>query len=213
MIAKIIISTALLWMGTSNGLAQTVSYLLPEKKACVDTVRTDSLETVSDYPREDFSHLSAEELQELIGRYERYIFIRDSLRSRTPRRSSRVFSYRDWQPRELNLQNLMEVATEMGLSNKLFVLAQAVLETGNFSSRVCREDNNLFGLYDSQHKEYFRFARWEDSVVGYGRMIQNRYRGGNYLDFLRRIGYAEDPQYIYKVAKTARELYQRMFEK
>lgn len=47
--------------------------------------------------------------------------------------------------------------TEVGLSNKLFVMAQAVLETGNFKSRVCREYNNLFGLYDSRHKDYFRF--------------------------------------------------------
>lgn len=67
----------------------------------------------------------------------------------------------------LNIQNLLQVMTEVGLSNKLFVMAQAVLETGNFKSRVCREYNNLFGLYDSRHKDYFRFEKWEDSVVGY----------------------------------------------
>lgn len=75
-----------------------------------------------------------------------------------------VHSYYDWPPRELNLQNLKDVVTELGLSNKLFVLAQAVLETGNFRSRVCTDYNNLFGLYDSKNGEYFRFARWEDIV-------------------------------------------------
>ena len=98
--------------------------------------------------------------------------------------------------------------TEVGLSNKLFVLAQAVLETGYFKSRVCREYNNLFGLYDSRHKDYFRFEKWEDSVVGYQKMIQRRYKGGNYLRFLKQIRYAEDPKYIPKIAKTAKWLYE-----
>ena len=109
--------------------------------------------------------------------------------------------------RELNLSNLRDVAEEVGLSNHLFVLAQALVETGNFSSRVCRQYNNLFGLYNSKRGEYYRFARWEDSVVGYKNMIQYRYKGGNYLTFLRRIGYAEDPHYIYKVAKAAKQVY------
>lgn len=96
-------------------------------------------------------------------------------------------------------------------SNKLFVLAQALLETGNFSSRVCREYNNLFGLYDSKNRDYYRFERWEDSVVGYGKMIQYRYKGGNYLHFLKRIGYAEDPRYITKVARMAKSIYNSLF--
>ena len=100
---------------------------------------------------------------------------------------------------------------DRGLSNKLFVLAQAMLETGNFSSRVCKEYNNLFGLYDSKNRDYYRFERWEDSVVGYGKMIQYRYKGGNYLHFLKRIGYAEDPRYIAKVAKMAKSIYNRLF--
>lgn len=124
-----------------------------------------------------------------------------------------VHSYYDWPPRELNLQNLKDVVTEVGLSNKLFVLAQAVLETGNFQSRVCTDYNNLFGLYDSKNGEYFRFARWEDSVVGYERMVQRRYKGGNYLHFLRDIGYAEDPGYITKIAKTAKDVYHKLFLK
>lgn len=124
-----------------------------------------------------------------------------------------VHSYYDWPPRELNLQNLKDVVTEVGLSNKLFVLAQAVLETGNFQSRVCTDYNNLFGLYDSKHGEYFRFASWEDSVVGYERMVQRHYKGGNYLHFLRDIGYAEDPSYITKIAKTAKDVYHKLFPK
>ena len=96
------------------------------------------------------SSYSIEELKSLIERYEREISLSKST-SRVPSvgKSKRIHSYRQWNPRELNLKNLTDVITEVGLSNKLFVLAQAILETGNFSSRVCKEYNNLFGLYDS----------------------------------------------------------------
>lgn len=116
-------------------------------------------------------------------------------------------SYRNWKERELTMFNLLEVIREVGLSNGLIVLAQALLETGHFSSNVCKEYNNLFGLYDSKNREYFRFNRWEDSVVAYQRMIQYRYKGGNYFQFLKRIGYAEDPRYIVKLARMVKSIY------
>ena len=156
--------------------------------------------------------MSVEEIESLIAYYENKIATRDSLAARKSHVSKpKVFSYVEWTPRELNLENLKDVLGEVGLSNKLFVLAQAVLETGNFSSHVCKEYNNLFGLYDSKRRDYYRFASWEDSVVGYKRMIQYRYQGGNYLHFLKRIGYAEDPRYISKVARIARRLYKNLF--
>lgn len=150
--------------------------------------------------------LSIEELERLIGIYEQRILQKNWKPSS---QNFKTYSYRDWKPRELNLNNLMEVVEEVGLSNKLFVLAQALLETGHFKSHVCKEYNNLFGLYDSKHRDYYRFARWEDSVVGYQQMIQYRYKGGNYLRFLKNIGYAEDPRYIQKVAQLAKGLFSR----
>lgn len=155
---------------------------------------------------------SIEELKSLIEKYERKISMRDSVsHAKSVGSKVKVHSYRKWNPRELNLKNLTDVMSEVGLSNKLFILAQAVLETGNFSSRVCKEYNNLFGLYDSKNRDYYRFERWEDSVVGYGKMIQYRYKGGNYLHFLKRIGYAEDPRYITKIAQMAKSIYNRLF--
>lgn len=154
---------------------------------------------------------SIEELKSLIEKYEQQMALRDSVNRVKSVGSKRVHSYRQWNPRDLNLKNLTDVMSEVGLSNKLFVLAQAILETGNFSSRVCREYNNLFGLYDSKNRDYYRFERWEDSVVGYGKMIQYRYKGGNYLHFLKRIGYAEDPRYITKVARMAKSIYNGLF--
>ena len=125
----------------------------------------------------------------------------------TAKKTPRTRSYRNWKERELTMLNLLEVIREVGLSNGLIVLAQALLETGHFSSNVCKEYNNLFGLYDSKNREYFRFSRWEDSVVAYQRMIQYRYKGGNYFQFLKRIGYAEDPRYIVKLARMVKSIY------
>lgn len=188
-------------------------------KRCVETIDTTqqadldrcSSDQNSSSSEVDYRNLSVAELETLIRKYERTIFLRDSLKyMKMSDYKGELHSYYNWNPRELNLENLMDVVREVGLSNTLFVLAQALLETGNFSSRVCKEYNNLFGLYDSKHREYYRFARWEDSVVGYRRMIQYRYKGGNYLHFLRKIGYAEDPRYITKVAQLAKNLYHKL---
>lgn len=176
----------------------------------------ENLDTAELPPQTDIKNTSTsiEDLKFLIGEYERYILLKDSLQlHKVVENKGNVHSYCKWKPRELTLNNLADVLTEVGLSNKLFVLAQALLETGHFRSRVCREYNNLFGLYDSKNRDYYRFARWEDSVVGYMRMIQYRYKGGNYLHFLKRIGYAEDPRYISKVAKMAKSLYSNIFSK
>ena len=156
--------------------------------------------------------LSLEEIENLISEYERRIFVRDSIANASRKLGNAdVLRYYDGDSHELNLDNLVSVVREVGLEAQLFVLAQALLETGHFRSRVCKVYHNLFGLYDSKRKGYFRFAQWEDSVVAYQRMIQRRYNGGNYLDFLRRIGYAEDPRYTAKVAKIAVSIYKKMF--
>lgn len=86
------------------------------------------------------------------------------------------------------------------------VLAQALLETGHFSSRVCLEYNNLFGLRQ-RNGEYYRFKRWEDSVTAYRDYVQYKYKGGDYFAFLHRIGYAEDKNYIFKVRAIASNIH------
>lgn len=85
------------------------------------------------------------------------------------------------------------------------VLAQAILETGTFKSRLCREGNNLFGLRHS--KGYYTFNHWEESVIAYRDWVQYKHRDGEgYYTFLKRIGYASAKDYIYKVRKIADRL-------
>ena len=160
---------------------------------------------------DDFSMLTAEQLESFISRYERLLQNSKTGNRSKEKDSGRILSYYEGDDHELTMENLISVVGEVGLSNQLFVLAQAILETGHFTSHVCKEYHNLFGLYDSRHHDYYRFARWEDSVVGYQKFIQYRYKGGNYLSFLNRIGYAEGPNYTKKVAQIAKQLYHKLF--
>ena len=159
----------------------------------------------------DFSNMSVEQLENLIVLYENYLHKKRERNTLIKENNQQILKYYNGESHSLTLNNLVDVIEEVGLNNQLFVLAQAVLETGHFTSSVCKNYHNLFGLYDSKHKDYYRFARWEDSVIGYQKFIQYRYKGGNYLQFLRRIGYAEDPRYTTKVAKIATQLYKRLF--
>lgn len=93
-------------------------------------------------------------------------------------------------------QVLREIQRQ-GIPHPHIVLAQARLETGNFTSRRCRVQRNLFGI---KHRgRYASYRRWQESVADYKRSISSRYQGGDYYAFLRRIGYAKDPKYTAKL--------------
>ena len=97
-------------------------------------------------------------------------------------------------------KDLMAVLEYYNVKYKHIVHAQAILETGYFKSRVYKEYNNLFGLYDSYNKDYYKFNHWSESVVAYLNYIQYKYKPPcNYYVFLVNIGYAEDPDYVTKL--------------
>ena len=80
------------------------------------------------------------------------------------------------------------------------VLAQAKLESGNYTSYHCRKRNNFLGLYNSKRGEYFKFNHWTDCIQGYKDMIEYKLKDGeDYYNFLVRIRYASSPDYINKV--------------
>lgn len=97
-------------------------------------------------------------------------------------------------------EDLMKVLEYYDVLHPEIVYAQAVLETGHFRSKVCKEYNNLFGLYNSSTKDYYKFNHWTESVIAYINYIQYRYTPpNNYYKFLERIGYAEDSLYVSKL--------------
>ena len=107
---------------------------------------------------------------------------------------------------ELTIPNLLAEIRRNGIRHPKIVLAQAILETGWFRSSVCRNKHNLFGLTNPRTKTYYEFNHWTESVRAYYTKVQYRYKGGNYLLWLRDIGYAEDPGYIHAIIKVLKQL-------
>ena len=84
------------------------------------------------------------------------------------------------------------------------VLAQAKLETGNYTSTLCKKHGNLFGL--KRKGGYVKFNNWKESVKAYRDWVQYKYKGGDYYVFLKKIGYASDPKYIIKVKEMVKRI-------
>jgi len=108
--------------------------------------------------------------------------------------------------KKLNIATLAETLKYYHIKYPRIVIAQALLETGYFTSRVCTECNNLFGLRRPSNGNYYVFEKWEDSVKAYRDYVQYKYKGGDYFQFLNRIGYAEDREYVYKIWQIAKAL-------
>lgn len=107
---------------------------------------------------------------------------------------------------ELTIHNLYKEIIRNGILHPKIVLAQAILETGWFRSKACRHRNNLFGLTNPRTGKYYEFGHWTESVRAYYTKVHYRYKKGNYLLWLRDIGYAEDPNYIRSVIGVLRML-------
>jgi len=102
----------------------------------------------------------------------------------------------------------------MNFKHPEIVYAQAILETGNFTSVIFKENNNMFGMKlprtratkaIDENRGHARFENWEDSLDDYA-MYYNAYLKNlneeKYYQFLEKF-YAEDPNYVRKVRKLA----------
>lgn len=96
---------------------------------------------------------------------------------------------------DLNEQNLKEKLARLPHHDVVF--KQAKLESRLGKSKVYKRTNNLFGL--RKNGVYRSYDHWTECVDDYERLISSRYKGGCYYTFLKRIGYAEDPNYISKL--------------
>lgn len=101
---------------------------------------------------------------------------------------------------DVNEEVLYQTLKHYEFPNPAIITAQAILESGNFKSKLCLENYNLFGLYNSNEMKYFKFDSWISCIFAYKRYILSRYnKGEDYYGFLQRINYAEDPNYISKL--------------
>lgn len=117
------------------------------------------------------------------------------------------YLYEFTQNSELNDTLLYLTLIEYKVKHPKIVLAQAKLETGNYTSSLCTKGNNLFGLYNSRKKKFFTFEHWTHSIQAYKNMVEYKLKPGeDYYQFLIRIGYAENPNYVQMVKQIEQNL-------
>ncbi len=123
-----------------------------------------------------------------------------------PIEDKKMVQLQDTELPKLTIPNLLAEIKKNGIKYPKIVLAQAILETGWFKSSVCQNKHNLFGLTNPRTKTYYEFNHWTESVKAYYTKVQYRYKGGNYLLWLKKIGYAEDKGYIRAIISVLKQL-------
>lgn len=95
------------------------------------------------------------------------------------------------------------------------VKAQIWLETGNLTSKYCKENNNLIGMKLAKRRQTTAlgeldgmsyYSSWVCSLEDYKLWQTYFYKGGNYYDFLYMRGYAEDPYYNFKLRRIEKRM-------
>lgn len=104
---------------------------------------------------------------------------------------------------ELNMHNIYSEIKANNIEHPDIVLKQSVWESGWYKCTNCSmRYNNPFGFRHTSWVEkgnplgYLKFDTWQKAVVYYKKWQKKRYKGGDYYEFLTKIGYAEDPKYI-----------------
>lgn len=96
--------------------------------------------------------------------------------------------------KSLTIENVRAELKRLGVKHSNIVIKQVKLETGNL--KYVR-NNNLFGFRGN--KGYLKFDTWQDAVQYKKKWQDKRYKGGDYYDFLIKVGYATDSTYIQKL--------------
>lgn len=107
---------------------------------------------------------------------------------------------------------------EIDMQHPHIVLAQMKLESGNYQSKLAKENNNYFGMRHPAQRltvsvksknGYAHYRNWCYSVLDYA-LWQRRYAYNlsedDYLTKLSNV-YAEDEKYIDKVSKIAKNIW------
>lgn len=119
----------------------------------------------------------------------------------------------------LSYSSLYKTIVDMDILFPDIVFAQAVIESGNFTSKLTKVNNNIFGMRLPRRREttaigesksgYAIYCSWIDSVKDYLHW-QNYFMKGKemsreeYLSLLDRV-YAEDERYVSVIRKKIKE--------
>lgn len=109
---------------------------------------------------------------------------------------------------EFSEENLSKYIKELNIRFPDIVLAQAKLESGNFKSKIFKENNNLFGMkcatrrpytHKGENRGHAKYDRWQDCVLDYA-LFQAAYLSKmktkrEYFKYLSE-NYAQNPDYV-----------------
>lgn len=114
---------------------------------------------------------------------------------------------------EFSREKLKSYILELNIKFPHIVMAQAELETGGFTSKIFKENHNLFGMKvatkrpttnKGEEHGHAYYENWRESVVDYAfysaQYLSNIKSESEYFDYLKQ-SYAEDPLYIEKLNK------------
>jgi uncharacterized FlgJ-related protein len=112
---------------------------------------------------------------------------------------------------EFSEEKLIQEIKNLNLKYPHIVLAQIKLETSNFSSKIFRENWNLFGMKQALIRAntakgtqygHAYYSSWRESLLDYAlyscRFLGNVKTEQEYYQYLNQY-YAEDPEYINKL--------------
>lgn len=120
--------------------------------------------------------------------------------------------------KEFSTNNFYSYILEVNMKFPKIVMAQAILESGNFQSNLFIKHNNPFGmtiaskrptLTLTKNSKFASYKNWQSSVLDYA-LFQSRFMKAYDTEdkYYKRLGevYAEDPTYVSKLKKIVNTL-------
>lgn len=136
---------------------------------------------------------------------------RDKLKNLTPSEIELIILNSSDSTRAFSQEKMIQLMKDLNIRYPHIVMAQSLIETGHFESKIFKENNNLFGMKQARTRvntakgtqyRHAYYDTWQESVYDYAfyqcRYLGNLYNEEDYLDYLSR-SYAEDPNYISKI--------------
>ncbi len=117
---------------------------------------------------------------------------------------------------EFSEKALLQFMNELGVKYPETVLAQARLETGNFTSPIFKENHNLFGMKVAKkrpttaigvNRNHAQYKNWKDSVIDYAlfqsyaisKLPQDTHK--DYRDYIQKF-YSETSDYLVRIDRA-----------
>lgn len=112
-----------------------------------------------------------------------------------------------------NTANMLKIMDEIGIEYPDIVMAQAKIETAHFTSKIFRENHNLFGMKLPRQRSttaigeqynHAEYTSWRQSVIDYkiwqDRVLTKVKSRRAYLKYLSKY-YATDKKYVTLIKK------------